>query len=358
MKKLLIDLCYQLAEWSFRRRDPGVYLVGAGIGLLATLLTTWSFSVNIPVPGIGTIPLTVSSGDGGFLDILRACLSAALILTGLVMIWRGQDRKRVVAIELRGLRDTSGDPLKDSIPARFAGRRDQILINVRQGADGRLLDPEAALPKVTSLPASIQNIEGGLQRGDIQYVAGGIAPIAYGFLTGVLLDDESRVELMDWDRDRLAWRALDADDDGLRFRIEGNEGVGQAHEIVLAVSVSYPTDSAGIAEAFAGLPVVRMVLENGSVNAHWSAQKQVALTAQFRDFLIGLRATLVRRIHLVLAAPTSLVIRFGCSYDKRNLPEIVVYQYEIGDTPKFPWGVLMPVSGVPAPRIVRRDLTA
>lgn len=41
----------------------------------------------------------------------------------------------------------------------------------------------------------------------------------------------------------------------------------------------------------------------------------------------------------------SVVFRFSQLYDKRNLPSMIVYQYERAGSPSYPWGVVMPVSG-------------
>ena len=60
-----------------------------------------------------------------------------------------------------------------------------------------------------------------------------------------------------------------------------------------------------------------------------------------------------RRIHLVLAAPNSVVFRLGRSYDKRNLPPVVVYQFENGSLPAYPSGVDTPVAGASRATIVR-----
>ena len=76
------------------------------------------------------------------------------------------------------------------------------------------------------------------------------------------------------------------------------------------------------------------------------------LAQQFLEVVKKVRARGVRRIHLVMAAPNSVVFTFGRRYDKRNLPEIVVYQYERGQSPAYPWGVLMPVGGVSKPSII------
>ena len=87
-----------------------------------------------------------------------------------------------------------------------------------------------------------------------------------------------------------------------------------------------------------------MDLEGRSSNSHWSSKKQSALADQFFETAKKLSACGVRHIHLVLAAPNSVVFNFGRRYDKRNLPEITVYQFERSQSVKYPWGVRMPVS--------------
>jgi hypothetical protein len=32
----------------------------------------------------------------------------------------------------------------------------------------------------------------------------------------------------------------------------------------------------------------------------------------------------------------------GTIYDRRNLPEIIIYQYEKSQSPSYPWGVKIP----------------
>jgi hypothetical protein len=51
-----------------------------------------------------------------------------------------------------------------------------------------------------------------------------------------------------------------------------------------------------------------------------------------------------RRINVILAAPNSLVFRFGRTYD-RNHPPLVVWQYEREQAISYPWGILMPPGG-------------
>ena len=110
--------------------------------------------------------------------------------------------------------------------------------------------------------------------------------------------------------------------------------------------MSQPILQTDLEEGFPGLPIVRMTLDGGGLHSHWSDRKQGHLADQFLQTAFELDRRGVTRIHLVLAAPNSVVFRFGRSYDKRNLPAISVYQFEKGSHPPYPWAVAMPVRGI------------
>lgn len=336
-------------ERLWRRRSKGLFLIRISVPVLMALLgTSWAMNIIVPAPsGPFFLSLDINQGTPAYLILVSLIIVVLLIFAGIVLLSfeeRRLIRKRAVAIELRGLRDTSGSPLKERIPRNIPGRREQILVNIRR-SDGRILDPEEALQQVINLPTSISHFEAGCDRSDITFVAGGLAPVPFSFLMGIQLDDEGPVTLMDWDRNGNFWRSLDGQDDGDRFSVSGMEQVEQAHEIVLSVSVSYPTNISGIGQTFPGQPVVAMTLPNLSTDSHWSEAKQAALAQDFFNTMRALCGTNVKRVNLVLAAPNSVVIRFGRIYDKRNLPVITVWQYENGQIPPYPWGVVMPVAG-------------
>lgn len=356
MKRLIFKFIDGAIDWLWRRRSKGLTLIRISVPILLVLLgTSWAMNIIVPTSS-GSLKFSIDMSQGPPAYLILVCLIGAvtLIVVGIVLLFieeRRLGRKRAVAIELRGLRDTTGDPLKDKIPCNILGRREQILVNVRR-SDGRILDPEDALQQVVHLPISIAHFEEGADRSDIAYVAGGLAPVPFSFLTGVQLDDEGSVTLMDWDRNGDYWRSLDGQDDGGRFVVSGMDQVGQAEEVVLSVSVSYPTNASGITQTFAGQPIISMTLPKLATDGHWSEDKQAALAQEFFDAMRALCGTDVKRVNLVLAAPNSVVIRFGRIYDKRNLPLLTVWQYENGQTPPYPWGVSMPVAGNRA-RIVR-----
>ena len=195
---------------------------------------------------------------------------------------------------------------------------------------------------------------GGLNRDDITLVYGGLVPVPFAFLTGVLLDDEELFVFMDWDRNERAWRTLDEADDGARFRGGEMASVPRGTEsVALTVSVSYEVDVVGVRQKVGEMPLVELTLESGSVDCHWSEEKQRALGRQFFEAVRVLANLGVQHVHLFLAAQNSVVFRFGGLYDKRNFPRVVVYQYERGEAPPYPWGIEMPVAGASEPTVVR-----
>lgn len=341
-------------DWKFKRRIGGI-LVGLGVLIVAAVVGGWMLNLSFPV-GDGTFAFGFSTGGTPFLfNLIAMGVALVLIGYGLILIRKDQrerDRRRVIVIEVRGLRDTSGDPLIDAVPDKV-GRRVPLLVNLRRSDDGVIGDPQKALERIRSLPNDIQNHEAGADRADVSFVLGGLAPVPLSFLVGVLIDDESRVALMDWNRHEQDWATLNGADDGKRFEITGLSAVSaETAEVALAVSVSYGADLAGIAAKFPNLPLVEMRLYDVSPDAHWSQDKQIALARQFHETAIALGGKGVRHIHLILAAPNSVVLRFGRVYDKRNLPALTVYQYEQSATPPYPWGVQMPVSGLGEAKLI------
>jgi hypothetical protein len=326
-------------------------LVVLGVGLLTVVATGFQFGLQI-ITSNGPLSFTFST-DAGLPAVVTYTITATavgLILFGLVGFtrdWKQQDRKRVFVIELRGLRDWNGPRLSESVPRRLVGRREDFAVDLRQGiSDGRIDNPEVAIKKIAALRTFVDTRESGLDRNDICYVFGGLASVPLTFLAGIMLDDESPLTLMDWDRNQKIWRDLVEVDDGRRFTIDGLERVpNPSPTVVVAISASYRANIDGAKRKWPGIPLVHLELENASTTSHWSQEKQEALSQQFLDTMIKLESSGVKEVHLVFAGPSSLVARFGSHYDKRNLPSLLVYQYEQQAEPPFTWGIRMPVAG-------------
>jgi hypothetical protein len=355
------DLSYafrKVVDYLTRFRPLYYRLIFLGVGLLTVIATGFKFGFEIET-GKGPLSFTFDT-DSGIPAIVTYTITAAAVglivfaVIGITREWKVLDRKRVFVIELRGLRDWNGPPLSASVPKRLTGRREDVTVDVRQGIfEGRIANPEAAINKIIALRTIIETRESGLDRNDICYIFGGLAPVPLTFLAGIVLDDESPLTIMDWDRNQKTWRELDEADDGRRFKLEGLERVDNTTPtLVLAISASYRANIDGIKRKFGGLPLVHLELEDVSTSAHWSQVKQEALSQQFLHTIMNLESRGVKEVHLVFAGPSSLVTRFGSHYDKRNLPSLIVYQYEQHADPPFPWGIRMPVAGREQAQIV------
>lgn len=366
MKSLFKHGIRSLIDWVFRRKSPALYLVRAGMALVLLVMGGWAINILIP-SRYGHLKFSFNSEGGTppFISYGLLGLGAILIIVGtiweIVRYYHEQKRrlrKKIIVIEARGLRDTIGTPLIEAIPSAMEGHVEQVLVDLRQRVkDNVIVDPETALNRLMSLPSDLERRENGLDRRDITTVYGGLTPVPFSFLTGVLMDDEGVIQILDWDRHGETWSSLDAPDDGKRFQTYGLDDVPRnTAEVALSVSVSYRVDLDGVRRKIGDIPMIHLELQDGAPDCHWSEKKQKALGKQFLDTVITLGNLGIQRIHLFISPQNSMAFRFGRLYDKRNLPQVVVYQYQREENPPHPWGVLMPVAGIVQPEILTQVL--
>jgi hypothetical protein len=348
-----------LIDWIFRRRSAGVTLIKIGVPLFVVVLVGLTVGVTIPTSQGPFIFSWDSAGNTGALSWGVFVIASLIVLLGAFLIIRDirqESRKKVIVIEARGLRDWQGQPLASAAPSSIPGRREQVIVDLRQGiVDGQIVSPDTAVRRLASLPDDISRRCDGLDRMDISFVLGGLAPVPFLFLLGVIVDDESRTFIMDWDRTQHAWRALTDEDDGNRFIVTGLDAANSAMKrVALCVSASYDVLEADVRIVEAGVPIIKLELEGRNTSSHWSETKQQQLAQQFLDIVMSLARQGVTEISLFLAAPASLTLRLGTLYDKRNLPRIEVNQYEQSDPKRFPWAIRMPVAGLSHAELTQR----
>ena len=361
MPRNLVHFTFRKAvDWYFRVKAIERFMFMGAITVLIAV-----FGGNWLVPLI--FDLTVGSileEYGVSLQTVYKVQVWILIICGFVIvvsiaisIWRlnsearSNSRKRVIVIEGRGLRDDDGLPLADAIPENIVGQRIPILLDLRNRFDGKVINPEQAIMRIQANYRSIIQHRESLDRKDLTTIYGGLTSVPYTFLTGIYLDDEGSIVTFDWDRTKNAWRTLEGDDDGKRFIVSGFDAASNQSEIVIAISYSYPIASEDLASTFS-CPVVRLTLDGMSSDSHWSEEKQSRLAQQFLEIVKQLSANRVKTIRLVMAAPNSVVLNFGRRYDKRNLPLVIVYQFERDQIPAYPWGIKMPVGGAVEPTVI------
>jgi len=350
----------KLIDWWFRVTTIERFLIGTGVGLLIAIFGGVPFILALLRFALGGLPEDVIRFEAALetIDVLIFGAALLLIAAGLAFATarfvgeaRARSKLRNIVIEARGLRDDNGNPLADTVAKHHKGTVVPVLLDLRNRLDGRVIAPERALSNITSIHRSVLQNKMDGDRANLTTVYGGLTSVPYTFLTGVLLDDEGNIVTYDWDRAQETWRKIEGPDDGAHFQVDGIEAIEDAPEVVLATAFSYPIQNDDLATTF-DLPRVKLTLDGMSSDGHWSQQKQNRLAQEFLEVVKNLAGKGVKRLHLVLAAPNSVVFTFGRRYDKRNLPEIIVYQYQRGEPIAYPWGVSMPVAGLDDAKVV------
>jgi len=355
----MIQLFYKFVDrgidWVFRPRSLGLQLLKYGVLTLVTTLgadvvfgaeyKSTDTSFNVKLATSGGLPALAING-AYLLGAALVFLGIGLLLRQVALDIRKERRQLLIVVELKGLHGGPDTPAKDVIMRDFLGQRQSMLVDFRPQRSDELVDRHLVLQRLNTLMPAIGVLSAGRDSADVFVAVGGLAAVPALFLAGALLDDESNVRIFDWNRNLKLWQIPHGADDGKRLHpLVTSNLTTPAREVVLAVSCSYHIDVQDVASTFPAKPIVRLDAEETLADRYWSEEKQAAFVADFRDAVQRLLNTGVKRIHLVLAAPSSLAIRMGMAYDRRLHPELVVYQYERSAQPPYPWGLLVPSHG-------------
>lgn len=339
-----------LVAYFTRTRRPVFLLLGACVSVLVASLgfdfkASWRRKTTggdeeFQVGAFGSEGLVADAVAWVALFFFAIC--AAILIFEIIREFRAASRKRVICVELRGMGDTSETPLLNAIPKKYIGRREDCLIDVRDFLTSSPPNVKGTIARISLLPEQVRLRCGDTNRTDLTLVVGGLMPVPLLFYAGMLLNDGGGKEFFDWERTQHDWKELVASDDGGRFEALNVDDVPQgAEEVVLAVSISYRIKDEHLKSTFGTSPIARLQLLNSALNDQWSKDKQVAMLGQFLKAISSLSDHGVKRIHLVLAASASLSLRIGSAYD-RNMPEVLVYQFEPEQSPCYPWSIAMP----------------
>jgi len=370
LEKIIENFGCELIGWLFRRRSPWLLIMRAGLLVVLTTLAAGgvAFVASVPLEN-GELSLNFSNAGGTSEKLVYGAFAIgfAIMIFGIVMEVRREQyakklkqRNKAVFIELRGLRQSPGVAIEDSEFVDSEWRKQRISCDLRQNIrDGVIIEPKIALEKLLSLPTQLKSGFDGENRADLKVFFGGLAPVPLTFLAGVLLDDEGPITIVDWDRHKNQWRNLNGIDDCTRPESSGLGRLPQnVTNVALCVSISYAVDLTAVRKVLPGVPVVECALNNKSTDNHWSEEKQIEIGQKFLETVQFLAEKGVEHIHLFLAAQSSVVFRLGRLYDHRNLPNLLVYQYEKGNGHLYPWGIEMPVAGLDRPDVVSIEKTA
>lgn len=359
-------LLKRVIDFALRPRNVGLRLVAGGVAILiAAAAGGFAFDLAYVDPDNGT-RLSFKSGEGApalvlwtavGVGVVLASVGALIAIYDFIITRRREAKKTIVIVELRGLHSgPNSSPTPAAIGLSPIGAQN-VLIDFRPQAEGKLVDPDIAVHKLDALKPTIAAAITGRDEADVTVAIGGLAATPVLFLAGVLMDDEAHVLLYDWDREQRAWRSLDGMDDGQRvLPVNYSTLRVGAKRAVLALSLSYAVDEDALRRRFgAEAAIVHMRLDEPRVNQFWSTAKQEAITKSFIEAVQQLLHRGVQRLDLVIAAPASLSIRLGMAYDKRLLPSVAVHQFEKSTAAGYPWALRMPTHGFARAVVERAD---
>jgi hypothetical protein len=351
-----VKLLNRIIDFLLRKRSISGALLKSGAAIVVpTLASGWALGVMYLDPQHHLrLDLKTTDGIPGWAVLVVLGFGLVLMLVGFfigVWDWRGEKRaenkRKSIVVEIRGLHSSPDTPASTAQIGLLKGGLDWQVVDFRPPSEGQLVDPVLALEKISAVKRSVEMAAGGRAKEDVTVALGGLAGVPCLFLAGMLFDDETNVVVYDWDRNQKVWRLADGMDDGKRMLpLPATSFPMGIKEVVLAVSVSYSVDESAIARTFdQSLPVVHLRSEEILADRFWSIEKQQAYVLAFRDAVQHLMGQGIERIHLVLAAPASLCIRMGMAYDRRLMPDLLVYQYERTALVPYPWGFRMPTHG-------------
>lgn len=345
----------KLVDWKTRQRKMQYLIMLLGTGMLsANKYLGQSLTLQK-----GDYQLALLLSEGNIITDYAVNIAAIFIILG-GFIWLLIDayqeakitvRKKVVVVEGRGLRKVTTTPLHKVVAEHFSGKIDTLTIDITQRIrDGEVICPQDTFNNnIKPLVSNIATRIDGIDHQDLTLVYGGFLPVPFTFYIGAILDDNGPASVFDWDRAQEKWRLIDntADDDHAGFTVmeEPKDHSSPAEDVVLAVSVSYLADIAGIRRTFPHYPMSHLTLDSMEFGNHWSLSKQSRLALQFTEYAKLLTARGAKRIHIILAAPSSIALNFGRRYDNRNLAQAIVYQYENSHAMTYPWAVEIPAHG-------------
>ena len=335
----LLDFGHRLLTGFF---SPHRLMVRSGLVLVAIGGSGFGFQVVA-----GDVSFSFNSASGlTWINFTLVFSGLALIAIGSLSAMRNADRRRVFALQVQGLRHLPATPLTDQVPARIEGRRESWVLDLRSSlADGQMLAPQVAANAIHAVPTGMMQRADGRDPSDVSFVVAGLAPVPLLILLGYEIDDEFAVAVMDWDREKERWFEPATSKDKIEINVSGLDAINEGtREAAISLSISYGIRAEDVVRQIGNIPHVQIAtpITDASKLGH---QEQIAKV--WFDTMKDLQARGVDQLHLFIACPSSLAIMLGRRYDRRNLPNARIYQYDRSASSPYPWSVELPQNDTP-----------
>lgn len=327
-------------------KSPGAILISTGLSIII-ITTGLSFAakLNFNFKWLDFAGSISSTGTPAYLMYFGIILIAIGSFWILFTDHRRQkqeaienNRKVALVVQIDAYSNVIPTPLKSSLPKEIKGKPISIVIEKRDALIGGNNLQDVA-DDIINIERALNQHAGGHDLADISICAGGLAPVPFLFLLGNVLEDERPIHWAEWDRKVSRW-AWSSDGESVHsWSMLTNAANITSSEVVLKSGITYPISDSDISTAFPNLSVVEWEPSDKAFQRIVDEQGCNEICNEFKSLLLQLKSQSVQRVHFLLACSSALTMRLGSVLDPRNMPEVIVYQYERNSDLIYTWGI-------------------
>ena len=328
------------------------YVKGAGPQLISAGLFLLTLCVGINFAGWLNIQTSWLDFNGSISSAetptILLYVGLTLILIGSIWILRIEhklqkqteienSRKVSLIVQIDAYSNVITTPLNVWLPKEIKGKPIPVVIRKRDALVGGNNLRDVA-DDIINIERTLNQHAGGMDLADISICAGGLAPVPFLFLLGNVLEDERQIHWAEWDRQESRW-AWSSDGEPIHSWDLPNTTNLTSDEVVLKSGITYPISDNDISTAFPNFSIVEWEPSDKIFQRIVDEQSCNEICNEFKSLMVRLKGQGVKRIHFLLACSSALTMRLGSVLDPRNMPEVIVYQYEKNSDLIYTWGL-------------------
>ncbi len=353
-----LKLCFwKLLKWFTRPRNiifttGRLFLIsGFGGGSLLNNFSTKYYAANGDKAEVSFSPDNVPELIQNGLWFI-GFLGALILVFEIIYIALRRSKNIVIGIEHIGLKKRISTPL-----SLYLNKAETIPIDLTDCYENdKVSNPKKALNLTKyGIEEILKSKSAEIGNKEVTVVYGGTPPVGLGFLAGYLMPNTYPVEVWDYDRfDKCGkyWYKVEGYADTNRPIIYWDNYI-RAKDVCLLMSISHPVTIEQVrarptspCSSYIDVKVPEIKYDSMS-----SIEKITAFEKQFAELLKKLAVDGTERVHIFCAAQASFNFCMGRQVT-RNHPTIIVYEYDISLSEKYPWGVIFNTKDDTSPGVI------
>lgn len=330
-------------------KSAGAVLISTGLSIIViTAGINFAGTLNINSKWLdfaGLISSTETPAYFNFFALLLITIGAIWILIADHRRQKQEEiennRKVALVVQIDAYSNVIPTPLISSLPMETKGSHISIFIKKRDALIGGNNLQDVA-NDIINIERTLNQHAGGLDLADINIYAGGLAPMPFLFLLGNVLEDERPIHWAEWNREESRW-AWSCEGESIHsWGLPDTKNL-TSDEVVLKSGITYPISDGDISTAFPNLSIVKWEPSDKIFQLIVDEQSCNKICNEFKLLMLRLKGQGVSRVHFLLACSSALTMRLGSVLDPRNMPEVIVYQYEKNSEFIYTWGLSVKV---------------